>query len=478
MANPAAFTLAQAAHQLAVLGPRSFGFRAENPDLPPDAASQNALRCRNQHTCRGDTRRAGLLKRHLHQLHGFPLGFRQRILLHDTCLQDAEKLDSTMDLQIVLLDFAEDSHQDVEDLVASAREGSLSKVRSMLLQPQDPDLHSSQGYTALMAAFDGGQVEIVRLLLEAGADRDVADTVGCTAVMVASDAGHVDIVGLLLKAGTNKDVVDNHGRPALTRASSRRHAEIVNVLLQAGADKDLANSSGRTALMEALLLEACSDKDVVDNSRRTSLMMASDTLRAANYGWLAWGELAVVAPTRAQAAELEQEFRAGMDHAKVESLLLQAGTNKDAADNSGGTALMKASFRRHIEVVNVLLDAHADKDVADFNDRTALMMASAAMTPAQIRMPQTTAAALMIAASGRRAEIVNMLLQARADKDLGDNGGRTALMMASAAGYVEVISLLLQAGSDKDVATDKGGTALMMAVDAGDPDAVRLLSAV
>lgn len=236
----------------------------------------------------------------------------------------------------------------------------------------------------------------------------------------------------------------------------------------------------------SLLLEACSDKDVVDNSRRTSLMMASDTLRAANYGWLAWGELAVVAPTRAQAAELEQEFRAGMDHAKVVSLLLQAGTNKDAADNSGGTALMKASFRRHIEVVNVLLDAHADTNMADFNGRTALMMASAAMTSSrivrlllqEIRMPQTTAAALMIAASGRRAEIVNMLLQARADKDLGDNGGRTALMMASAAGYVEVISLLLQAGSDKDVATDKGDTALMMAVDAGNPDAVRLLSAV
>ena len=235
MANPAAFTLAQAAHQLAVLGPRSFGFRAENPDLPPDAASQNALRCRNQHTCRGDTRRAGLLKRHLHQLHGFPLGFRQRILLHDTCLQDAEKLDSTMDLQIVLLDFAEDSHQDVEDLVASAREGSLSKVRSMLLQPQDPDLHSSQGYTALMAAFDGGQVEIVRLLLEAAADVDLAHPqFACRALMVASFRHHIEIVKVLLEARTDTNVEDSIGRTALMIASDAGHVEVVSLLTAAG----------------------------------------------------------------------------------------------------------------------------------------------------------------------------------------------------------------------------------------------------
>ena len=36
------------------------------------------------------------LKRHLNQLRGFPLGFRQRILLHDKCMEDDDKLEPTM----------------------------------------------------------------------------------------------------------------------------------------------------------------------------------------------------------------------------------------------------------------------------------------------------------------------------------------------------------------------------------------------
>eukprot|EP00439_Symbiodinium_sp_Y106_P024021 s428_g2.t3 len=544
------------------------------------------------------------LKRHLNQLRGFPLGFRQRILLHDKCMEDDDKLEPTMNLQIVLLDFAEVSQQHVEDLAASAREGSLSKVRYMLQQPQDPDLHSSQGYTALMVAADGGQVDIVRLLLEAaadvdlphpqfacralmvasfrhhievvktllearadtnvadnsgrtalmiasdaghievvslllqaGADRDVADTVGCTALMVASDAGRVNIVCLLLKAGSTQDVVDNHGRPALTRASSRRQVDIVNVLLQALADTnvaandgatalmvaieagdieivrlllearaamDAADDNGRTALMAAsfrgrvdivnLLLEAGADKDVVDRSQRTPLMMASDTLRAANYGWLAWGELAAAPPTRADAAALEQEFTAGVDHAKVVSLLLQAGTDEDAADNTGSTALMKASFRRHIEVVKVLLEAHADTNVADNNGRTALMMASDAVPDAghvevlslllQAGADKNVAdnsgcQALMLACSRGHVQGVSLLLEARADKDVADFNGRTALMMASAAmpdgRHVEIVQLLLQAGTNKNATDDSGSTALMIAASGRRAEIVNML---
>ena len=41
------------------------------------------------------------LKRHLRQMHGLPPRFRQRLILKGSNLDDAEKLDSPMDLGLV-----------------------------------------------------------------------------------------------------------------------------------------------------------------------------------------------------------------------------------------------------------------------------------------------------------------------------------------------------------------------------------------
>ena len=108
------------------------------------------------------------LNRHLHQLRGFPLGSRQRFLLHGERLEDAFKLDSPMDLDVVLLQFVEVPQEQVHDLVQAANDGSMAKVESSLQLPQDPDLSLDDGCTALIAASGAGRVE-VSLPLQAGA---------------------------------------------------------------------------------------------------------------------------------------------------------------------------------------------------------------------------------------------------------------------------------------------------------------------
>ncbi|OLP91569.1 putative phospholipid-transporting ATPase IA [Symbiodinium microadriaticum] len=84
------------------------------------------------------------------------------------------------------------------------------------------------------------------------------------------------------------------------------------------------------------------------------------------------------------------------------------------------------------EVVRVLLDAGADKNVTNNDGNTALIVASLA----------------------GHAGAVKVLLQVGVDVDLADNDGTTALMAASAApgGHDAVVRLLLDAGADKDVA--------------------------
>ena len=64
------------------------------------------------------------LKRCMNQLRGFPIGFRQRFLFRGKFLQDGVKLESPMDLDLVLLQFAEVSQEQVENLVQAAARGS------------------------------------------------------------------------------------------------------------------------------------------------------------------------------------------------------------------------------------------------------------------------------------------------------------------------------------------------------------------
>ena len=72
------------------------------------------------------------LRRHLNQLRGFPLGFRQRLLLNGETLEDAVKLNSPMDLDLVLVQFVDASEEQVTNLLRAARGGSLAEVESRL----------------------------------------------------------------------------------------------------------------------------------------------------------------------------------------------------------------------------------------------------------------------------------------------------------------------------------------------------------
>ena len=129
-------------------------------------------------------------------------------------------------------------------------------------------------------------------------------------------------------------------------------------------------------------------------------------------------------------------------HFQCLALLLEAGADKDFADDScERTALHVAAQYCNLEAVRLLLEAGADKDKADCQDRTALHFAALTGYP----------------------DLVRLLLQANANRDVRDYEGRTALHLAAACGQPEVVELLLEAGADKDVVDSFGTTALHVA---------------
>ena len=70
------------------------------------------------------------LKQCLNQLHGFPTRFQQRVRLRGESLEDSVKLDSAMDLDLVLLSFVDVSQQQADDLAAAASQGRTAEVGS------------------------------------------------------------------------------------------------------------------------------------------------------------------------------------------------------------------------------------------------------------------------------------------------------------------------------------------------------------
>ena len=85
--------------------------------------------------------------------------------------------------------------------------------------------------------------------------------------------------------------------------------------------------------------------------------------------------------------------------------------------------------------------------------------------------------ALMWASLKGHKDVVQALLEAKADKDMQDEGGETALMIASRNGHKDIVQALLEAEADKDMQGPEGWTALMIASQAGHEEIVRLLEA-
>jgi ankyrin repeat protein len=127
-------------------------------------------------------------------------------------------------------------------------------------------------------------------------------------------------------------------------------------------------------------------------------------------------------------------------------LFLHDGTNPDARDEEGNTALGFASYQGNANMVSSLLDDYH----ADVNTHT-----EEGVTP------------LMFASNLGHTEVVKILLAHGANINVQMNEGWSALHDASYNGRVDIVNLLLRAHCDTTLKTHKGETASMLARDVG-----------
>lgn len=326
--------------------------------------------------------------------------------------------------------------------------GNIEIARILIENHADVNVRGADGKTALMNALF--YPEILKLLIEKKADVNARVQhknkynnyhYDYTALLLALNYGKEDAAKLLIENGAKIEDKTEEGYTTLMAASSEGCLDIVKMIINEGpnvnAQVEKGYSKGKTALMYAsakghseiakLLIENKADVNAKDENGKTALMFASEK-----------------------------------NHLKIIKFLIKnkASINDiEKSDSStvlsyGYSALMYAAKEGHIQVVKFLIENGADVNAKVERDYlkgyTPLMLAS-------------------------KLEIVQLLINAKADINSKSENGMTPLMDASQSGYLEIAKLLLKRGANVNDLTNESKTALMFAAQSGHLDLIKLL---
>lgn len=131
--------------------------------------------------------------------------------------------------------------------------------------------------------------------------------------------------------------------------------------------------------------------------------------------------------------------------------LLGEGASVDAADGTGRTALVAASYGNHVAVAEALIDAGADVNVEDDSQQSAFLIATSEV--------------------GDDPRLLDLTLRNGADVDATDSYDGTGLIRAADRGHLRIVRRLLETEMDVDHVNRLGWTALLEAVILGGGDA-------
>ena len=205
---------------------------------------------------------------------------------------------------------------------------------------------------------------------------------------------------VLIAMGTT-DANDSSADPAgLLAAAAADDAATVRELLRQGVDIEARDANGRTALLLAthanaidaarVLIEAGADVNAKDDIADSPYLYAG-----------AEGPLEILRMT------------------------LEHGADLASVNRYGGTALIPAAHHGHVEIVRELLGTDIDIDHVNNPGWTALLEA------------------VILGDGGpTHIEIVRLLLEAGANREIADGDGVTPLEHASRRGYGEIVELL------------------------------------
>jgi ankyrin repeat protein len=288
----------------------------------------------------------------------------------------------------------------------------------------------------LFQAIRNGDLAALRAQLAQGADKNARDRRGATLLMHAAAFGTADAVKALLDAGADVNARNSFEATALVWSAADSNK--VRLLVEHGANVNARTKLGRTPLMVAAACDGCSE---------TVRYLLSKGADASGVGAL---QLAALA-----------------GDSKSVGLLLAAGADAKATDQSGDGPLMDALKNCNAEAAAALIAKGADVNAAlTFAGKVKFgPIQLVGMTP------------LATAATYCDAGIAHALLEAGAKPNAVDVRGLTPLMLAvaSESQTADRVRALLKAGAEVNAKSVTGETALDWALKYGDAAVISTL---
>lgn len=283
-------------------------------------------------------------------------------------------------------------------------------------------------------------------MLDKDAQIGAASDRGVTAPFMASFHGHDDVVKVLLKRGAHKDVVAEN-ISCLLAAIYGQHPQMVRTLAANGVDVNRTLFSGEGLPLRAAVLRGT--KKFEDTAlAREKVVSVVDALLESK-------------------AQIEgcysDQSRVLMDAAEhnlpeVVDLLLKKKAKIDAECSRHRTALMRAAQNNCLEVAQLLVAANADLEMTE---KRGVLMVFGINAWEQYT---DCSCALRDAAAAGHAEMVKMLLDAKASIDKKGEDDTTSLHCAAHGGHLNAVKVLLEEKADVHVVNANGITALGFAV--------------
>ena len=369
-------------------------------------------------------------------------------------------------------------------------------VMNMLIEcGVDVNAQDDEGKTALTTALREPDSEVIELLLKAGANINAVAFNGCPALKFILDVLYyredtnqihdeertkaLAVMNMLIEYGVDVNAQDNKGKTALTTALQESDYEVIELLLKAGANANKANKDGRTSLMlESLyhdkaiikmLIEYGADVNAQDNYGTNALMLAASTpdLEITKMLLKAGADINAVDRYGNKVIsfiinQLCLNFDSDEDYSDLSEIrdeleetinaLIEAGTDINAQNNLGETALMLAVKIFDSEITKMLIRADANVNATDKNGNAALSFMFQQLALRYESFPYVNKG------------VVNALIEAGADINAQNNRGETALMHAVRVSDSETIRWLINAGADVNIKAYNGDTAILYAL--------------
>jgi ankyrin repeat protein len=326
----------------------------------------------------------------------------------------------------------------------------------LLLKGANPNI--SNGDTPLTQAAKNNKGHIVSLLLEYHADPNIPCTMG-TPLHIAIN--NPPLAALLLPFTTNINAQAFYN--SHTALMDAKDPQIITWLLAHGADVNIQDFGGNTALMYnavrllsdqldaiKLLLTAHADPNIQNKEGITTLHICAYYLPALNL-LLEHGADPNITTTRGETVLMRA---ANWSSPETVATLLNNGAHIDAQNNSGKTALIRATEgdRPKIESIKTLLDHKADPNIKDNKGNTALLYAT------KFNTKLTT-------------DLINLLLTHGANPCILDCKGNSPLHFAAGIGNIDQIKSIIFYARDfaqqslKNLCTDKSSYISLLPLD-------------